>query len=188
MMAVELLVHVRDHSKAQKGFVQTVKGVTGLSTHRWGRKEGLPNYVVIRLSDVGVDDVSEYTKPWLNKVTFRLSSQDALKRRYIFTIAKSLIAEFGASKGITPEMIQYLIQNAGATQTAVTSDRSILTLDLPQNKSDKALVDVQDLFEEQVSPRRFKLAVSDVDAALANGGRLIATFADVNSRKVDREA
>ena len=187
-MAVELLVHARDHAKAQKGFVQTVRNTTELTRYPWGRKETLPNYVVIRLIDVNVDDVSEYIKPWLNKVKVELLSQDVLKRRYIFTIAKSLITEFGASKGFTPEMIQYLIQNAGATQTAVTSDRSILTLDLPQNKSDKALVDVQDLFEEQVATRRFKLATSDVNAALANGGRLTTTFATVNSRRVDREA
>ncbi len=187
-MGVELLIHTFDHSKALSGFVQAVKDDALLAVSPWSRKETLPNYAIIRLTDARLADVGRYTNTWKNSIVGTPVSATAGFRRFDLSVPNRTTAEFGIDKGISDEVVDFLTSRRGSNQISIVPDRSSAVFDIPQASFRETLDDLVDLFEERVSPRRFQIAPRDVSAAITGGGLFTSTFAPVDGRLIDRQA
>lgn len=184
-MPVELLIQATGHRKAEKGYVEAIKP----SPASWGNKEGLPNWVRIVFSDLGVADVQHLTGEWKNKITWTKLRDVALGReQYRLDMPNNTVARDN-SKGIHNDMNTYILQNYSGSRVSMEADRSSAVYNLMIPDLQEMKDDLLDVFEVKVVRRRFALAESDVDAAIAAGGVLITTAASgIIGRQVDGQA
>lgn len=187
-MAVELLVHAVGHRKAFKGTVQATRDVVDLDRYPWGTKEGLPNYVIIRITDATKRDVPQYLENIRNKFRFTLIQDKGTSRIYDITVDPKILALFGSDKGVTLEVLVVLNTKHPMTFVNRELDNSRLRVDVQNTDFAELFDDTLDQFEQVLDPRRFHLASADVDSALANGGRLETTLSQINTGIVDRLA
>ncbi len=187
-MAVELLIHTGDTFKALSGFVQTVKDDSILAVSPWGRKERLPNYAVIRLTDGMTSDVQGYLESWHNKITGTPLSINAGFRRFNLSVPNNTTTVFGLDKGSSDRVWDFLTNQRASTQISIVPDRSSAVFDLPEATFQSILDELGGEFGEQLSPRRFQIAPRDVSDAVTERGFLITTFAPIDARLIDRQA
>lgn len=182
-MAVELLIQANTHRKADKGYVEVIKD--GRSAV-WGNKEQLPNWVRIVFSDLEVADVQHLTGEWKNNITWtKVQDVPAGRERYRLDMPNNTVAR-DSTKGINNDIDSYLKQNYAASRVSREPDQSSAAYDLRFGNLQDMKDDLLDIFEERVVRRRFKIAESDVDAAIAAGGVLNTTAANgILGRQVD---
>lgn len=186
-MGVELLIHTFDHSKGLAGFVQAVRGDSDLAVSPWGLKETLPNYAVIRLTDGTIPNVQRYLESWRNTIIGTPVSMGGGFRRFILRVPNNTTRDFGSDKGISIEVVDFLVNQRGSKQVSINPNRSSAVFDLPQATFSDILEDLVDRFEEELSPRRFQIALRDVNDAITGGGFFATIFAPVNARLIDRQ-
>lgn len=185
-MSVELLVQATTHRKAEKGYVEVIKD--GRSAV-WGSKEGLPNWVRIVISDLDVSDVEHLTGEWKNKITWTKIRDVAVGReQYRLQMPNNTVLR-DSTKGVNNEIDTYLKINYSGSRVSREPDQSSAEYNLLIPNLQDMKNDLLDKFEETVVRRRFKLAESDVDAAIAAGGVLHTTAASgIIDRQIDGQA
>lgn len=186
-MPVELLIHSFGHNKALKGTIQDARNVSDLPIRPWGRKEGLPNYVKVRITDAAKTDVEQYLMPVKNKFSFTLIEDTGTSLIFDITVNKKMLALFGNTKGITLDAILALDEK-GHDVTFVNRelDNSRLRLNIKDTDGRQMMDDVLDMFQEVVATRRYHIDPAVVDLAIANGGVLERTSVQVIPGVVDR--
>ena len=189
-MPVELLVHSFDHSKAIKGTIQDARDVSDLPIRPWGRKEGLPNYVLVRITDLTKAGVAQYLRPVKNK--YRVVETRGTGRTRVYTISMKdnrVLEKFGKQFGTTLAIIPALDSKYDVkldTLTPVDTTNETLTIEATDATPDELAAAVLDKFQEVVVVRRYHLLGSDVDRALAAGGSIEVIAAEVIPNIVDR--
>lgn len=194
-MSVELLIHAQTHRKAQKGFVETVRDVSVLAIHPWGNREGLPDYVILRITDGSKVEVDHYTDNWKNELSYELLGENAEGRRYKISVNPKIVTEFGVTKGVAIGVKKVLEDEYSAVLFDAALNRQYAIFDIPNPTSVGWTLYVQqikatllDRFESQVDTRRYIFSPSDVDIAIAAGGKISLTKAQTLARVVDRLA
>lgn len=187
-MPVEVLIHAFDHAKALKGAPQDVREDAELLVHPWGRRETLPNFVIIRIVDASLSDVSPFLVTWKNQVSFTIEIENGTKRRWRLDVAPNIVKDFGSGKGISPEMITFLEDQHGAVVITRAANRAFAILDVPLTDFQAIEDELLDRFEEVVAERRFRFATVNIDAAIAVGGRLTTNSVPILNQIVDRQA
>lgn len=187
-MPVEILIHAFDHEAAQKGTPQTVKDDDDLAESPWGSKEGLPNYVVLRITDATKSQVLNYLDNWKREIEFTLLGSNAQGRRYKLSMNPKIITEFGQDAGFHVDFRNYLEDYYGAV--LVSWDQSIgeATFDIPNTEWAELAADVRDKFEAVLANRRYYFDPADVDVVVASGGFITQTTSQALSRIIDRLA
>lgn len=185
-MPCELLIHSFSHRKAVKGQIQSIRDVSDLSAHPWGTKEGLPNYVILTISNRTAAQVSQYLENIRSIFQWELLNSNAQGRRYrIWLIQK--VVDLDPSKAMRAKLRDFLIDEYSASLVSYTPP-SEAVFDIP-NTDWQFLADaVTDYFEVQVATRRWYFAEADVDVAIANGGRITLSSAQAANRIIDRLA
>lgn len=181
-MPVELLIHAQTHTKAQKGFVQTVQDQPAI----WGNRETLPNYVILEITDATKAQVDNYTDNWKNELSYELLGSDANGRRYKISVNPNIISQVSVDKGIQQRMKTYLENTYGAVLVDAAVNQQYVTFDIPNTDWVALRADLLDGFESQVDTRRYIFSPTDVDIAIAAGGRISLTAAQTLTRVVDR--
>jgi len=190
-MPVEVLIHAITHRKAQKGFIQTVMDQPVV----WGRRETLPNYVVLTIPDATKAEVDTYTNNWVNTFSYELLGSNAAGRRYKMSVNPKVVTDFGIDKGFGIEIKNYVVSEYGAVLVNAAVNQEWATFDIPNPTAvgwtlyaQQIKADLLDVFETQVATRRYIFSPADVDIAVAAGGFIEITKAQAIARIVDRLA
>lgn len=185
-MPVEVLVHAFDHPKAIKGTIQDARNVSELSTRPWGRREGLPNFVRLRIRDADKADIIPFLASVKNEFSVTQKTNSGRTRTYDVTLKDvRILTKFGNAKGVTLAFVEGLNNVHKAQFVSRNLDNSRLTITARDTTPEALASDILDMFQETLSPRRFHLDFSDVDLAITAGGFLEFNSSQVIPRIVD---
>jgi hypothetical protein len=187
-MPVEVIIHTLEHSKALKGTIQTARDVSKLVEHPWGAREGLPNYVRLRITDATESQVLNYLDSWQREIAFDLVGQNAAGRRYQMSINPKIITEFGEADGLKVEIKDYLVNDYGANFISWDPSVGVAVVDVPNTNWSELAADIVDKFRTTLSNRRYYFEPGDVDLAVAAGGYVELNTNQVLNRIIDRLA
>lgn len=190
-MPVEILIHSTNKpvSGAEKGKPSAVRSASDLVGLPWGSGEALPDYVKMRISDVDdAETVRNYLDNWRNVISYELIASNSSGRRYTLSMNPNVITEFGLDKGIRQEIHDYLQEHYGAVLVDSNLSEAWATYDIPNTDWEFLRRDILDVFEEQLAPDRYRFTEADVDLAIAAGGTIELTQAQVLARVIDRLA
>jgi len=185
-MTVELLVHAFDHTKAIKGTIQDARDVSELSMRPWGRREGLPNFVRLRIRDLDKVDILPFLTSVKNEFVVTQKTNSGRTRIYDITVKDvRVLTKFGNDKGATLAFVEALSGKHTVEFVSRDLDNSRLTIKGRDTTAEALANDILDLFEERLSPRRFNLNDSDVDLAITAGGFVEVDASQVIPRIID---
>lgn len=188
-MAVELLVTATDGDlgkRKQKGEIVVYRDVALLPEWAWGRKETLPDYVKIRVTDATPEEVRNYLKHVTDILQWQLVQSFAQGRRYTLSLHP-----FVRGKGaeIRQGVRDYLQNELGATVHTPYANGEI-TLDIPTpaegwpGLAQRMRYD----FETRIDRARYKIAPTVIDAVIAAGGWAETTKAQLANNMIDKLA
>ena len=83
-MPVQLLVAATTHAKQIKGAIIAVRD----SPTTWGSKEGLPNYIVVTISNATAEQVDEYLGAWKTDFQHSVVTLPDLSKQITVTISE----------------------------------------------------------------------------------------------------
>lgn len=185
-MSVEVLVHAFTHSKAQKGTIQDVRDVGELNIRPWGRREGLPNFVRLRIRDAGKLDITPFLVSVKNEFLVSQKTNSGRTRTYDIRVKDlRVLTKFGNTKGATLVFVEGLNRDHTARFISRELDNSRLTITARDTTSAALADDILDMFQETLSPRRFHIDSLDVDLAITAGGFLEVNASQVIPRIID---
>lgn len=100
--------------------------------HEWGNKEGLPDFYLIKVPGVSVEDVKQYLAEWNHAITYTQNAHQTSTDGYRYTLTSSAIAA-GGKGSLTLAKIQRFFDKWNAsihanTSSSVTFDVSIYGL------------------------------------------------------------
>lgn len=187
-MAVEILVRVTDNDKVKKGYPATIRDVALLDEWPWGNREGLPDYVRLRITDATEEQVRNYLDDWKTEFNFELLVQNASGRRYSITCNPAALEAFGVDAAFKQDFRDWLEIEYGAELRSWDPVTGTAVFDIPNTDWADLFSNVLDLFEERLDVNRYMFSSADVDLAVANGGYAELTTAQVLARIIDRAA
>ena len=181
-MPCEILVNAVAHRKAIKGQLVAVKDQPCV----WGKREGLPDYVIVTISNATADQVRSRTLRWTDRPDYEVSIPIGGRKQIVITMPAKLAAAF-PNLELNPQRVRdYLVMRWGATITR--HNRTEVVISVPQDTVLADLkADIMDRFERSVG-KRYHFSHADVDTAIAAGGRVTITRAQALARIVDRAA
>lgn len=155
----------------------------------WGSGGQPPNYVHIDISDTTrVHDSAFFLEKW--EIIYSLEEQinNPQRIRYIIQVNEDSISNSGVGQDqLKIGMVKWAEDNYNGTALAFTPER--FTVDVPKPFDSVQFVsDFADVWNDVFDIRRYHFSQTDVDAAIAAGGLLTFTFADAESRIIDKKA
>jgi len=181
-MPCELLIHAKAHSKAIKGSIETVKDSPAI----WGGKEGLPDYVILTITDKTKEQVRAYRERLQELFYSELLNSDAEGRRYRIWVNPN-IGIINTAKGMRAKFRDFLVNKYGA-QVVTYSPPNEAVFDIPNTDWTKLQSEIHDRFTKAINGQRYYFLEDDVDAAVGNGGKASLTGNQAAARIVDRLA
>ncbi len=147
----------------------------------WGNKEAPPNWVILRITDASKAQVEHYLEKWRKKFDHEILVNNPQRYRIKVTVSPALVSASGINRSLKPIMKEY-IQNLWFA-TIIFYDAYTVIFDVAkpvdlQNMKE----DVLDIFANVVNTRFHYFSDADVDTALANGGYMEMTKAQVLNR------
>jgi hypothetical protein len=181
----ELLISATNMNTQQIGEVVDTKS-TFTGNQKWGLVTQPPNYVHLTIPDATREEVDTYLNFWNIRFQYELVSENATEYRITVSVDPIYIAASEMGKHAMRDAMQDWAASVyeGVT-VAFTSDS--MTVDLPK-PLDLAEVKANfaDIFNTFLAPRRYHFSIVDVNAALANGGKITLTRAQALSKVVDK--
>ncbi len=175
-----MLVATTTHAKAIKGAIVGVKDEPAV----WGTKEGLPNYVIVTISNATMAQVGNYLDPWKSDFQHAVVTLPGGEKEITVTITAQFMAAFGA--GLKAKMKTYLEDEWLATFTSYVPTQAVFEVpsgtDLAELKSS-----ILDIFEDWF-PFRWIFDPAEVDIVIGLGGFVTVTKAQATDRIIDRTA
>ena len=176
-----LVVAVAKPRITKKGFPLVIKDTPAT----WGTKEALPNWIKVRITDATKTQVQKYLDSWHKDFVYSILGENDQGYRIQLQVDPSLISVSGSNASIRPKLKDYLVRDWGASIVSHTTFTA--TVDIPKPVDLREVkAGISDIFKERVSICRYYFSSSDVDFAVANGGLVELTKAQVLSRIIDR--
>lgn len=182
-MPCEILIHAVAHTKAVKGQIEVIKDG---DSNPWGSKEGLPDYVILTISNRSAAQVTQYLENIESVFQWELVNSNAQGRRYRIWVDQKII-DIKPEKGMRIELRDELINEYGATLVSYTPPAEAV-FDIPNTDWAALQSAITDQFVGPVAARRWYFASADVDAAVAAGGRVTLNANQAANRIIDRLA
>lgn len=182
-MPAQVLVRATDGAGLDKGEPVIVRDSGEVMTVPWGAQEGLPDFIVIEITDRAAHQIQPYMDQVTNAITWEVLNSNANGRRYRLKVNPNVDADF-PTKSVGQDLRDYLEQNYQAVWQSWGGGEMVI--DIPNTQWSDLRDDIIDKFEEVVKMRRYMFAESDVDFVVAQGGFYSTTFSTVGSRIVDR--
>ncbi len=179
-MPCQLLVAATTHAKETKGEILVVHDEPAV----WGNREGLPDYVIVRISNAAAVEVNQYLVSWKTGFSHSVATLPNLDKQITLTINQKIVDLFGTIQGLKLAMKTYLEDRWSATVISYNSTEAVF--DVP-GATDLALLkaDLLDKFEKQFG-HRFLFDPAEVDIAVGLGGFVDVTKAQAIARIIDR--
>jgi len=174
-MACEVLIAAEDKNHSLKGYPKNVKDVPCV----WGKKEGPPGYVILRITDATAAQVEHYLKQWHKQFTYEILAENKQGYRIKVTVDPALVSASGLNKEIRADLKNYIVESYGAQvhrydlYEAVIDIPKPLTINGDPTTLQGLRDDVHDKFSEMVDSRFYYFSESDVDYALSQPGGIV---------------
>lgn len=179
-MAVEFLVRARSHKIYKTGSIaQTVKESPAV----WGRKETLPDFIRVTVTDATKEDIAKYNQQWIERflvkdypVYIEIERADSGRINRINTNSEKVEK--------AKEAFQHLgLRKSDLTlvdgNIQVSKESGIATLENVQNI-------VTDLMEDMHKHRRYHVKIAVIDNLVSKGiDNVTITLAQLESNLVD---
>jgi len=176
-MAVEFLVHARSYKIFEKGAIsQTVKD----SPATWGRKETLPDFIRVTVTDATKADIDKYNQQWVEEYElteeadfFRVQHLDrtSVNRPRLDRAKRGRFKKLMLSAGVTGENVT--TQNGGLLIQKVIDFDTIQEI-------------VNDTLNVMLKHRMFHVKHAVIDNAIANNKDSVTiTLAQLEANLVD---
>ncbi len=175
-----LVVAVEKPGTTKRGFPWTVKD----SPAEWGTKEGLPNWVKVRITDATKAQVEHYLGEWHKDFVYSIVSEGVFGYRVKVEVDPELISLSGVNKSLSFGLGNYLRNTWKATLISYSDTEAVIDILKPVDLQ-KVKAGMSDLFKSRVSTRRYYFSSADVDTAVASGGLVELTRTQVLSRIKD---
>lgn len=196
-MPCEFLIRALTVGERAKGDPQDVRDDSTLSTYGWGDREGLPEFIILHVTDAAAAQIQPHMAAVVNTFTHTIQNENANGWRIRIDVNPNIPALYGIDKGVRNELRDLLVDNWGGQVFDYDNvNHEYAVIDFPKpliyipTSEEKTLADikdeVKDKFEGQVFRRRYKFSESDVDQVIAAGGKVDQTFAQVASKVIDR--
>jgi hypothetical protein len=179
-MPCEILIHAINHSKAIKGQIASIKEAPAV----WGQREGLPNYVILTISDRTAEQVKQYSEQIKNIFNWDLLNSNASGRRYRIWIAQNIL-NFKPGEGLRNEIRDYLINEYNASLISYNPPNEAV-FDIPNTDWVALKNNIVDRFEVIMEKRRWRFSEADVDTAIISGGKVTLNGIQAASKLIDR--
>ncbi len=181
---LELGVNDHTHSRADIGQVLGMRWEGG--REKWPRMMRPEHGIVhIRIEDADPADYQKYLDPLFNIYTVKLIPPTVA--RYRITVPPFIVTEFGADKGVSHKVRNYLTNFLGAVLVGSADDPSNVVFTIKDTTAALLARDLNDKFQDYVHKHRFSMHKDDVLAAKAeSNGRIIRSDSYVKGRAKDR--
>lgn len=182
-MAVEILVAaVGKPGVTERGYPWIIKETPCV----WGKKEGLPNWVILRITDATKEQIEHFLTTWKKSFVYEILNENEQGYRIKITVDPVLVSVSGLNKEMKSELKTFIKDNFSGNIVNFSSEHA--TLDIPKPVD---LVDLKaqvlDLFEVRVDTRIYHFSNTDVDWALSQpDGIAEMTKSEVLSRIINK--
>lgn len=186
-MAVEILLHAFTHDKALKGTPVVVKCCSQLSISPWGTREGLPNYVVLEVTDIEKEDCLFCMDAVKRLITCELVSSNILGRRYKLSVDPRIPAKLGVDAAFGDALLYYIQDEYSGANVSWNPEIGECVFDIPHQDNWTTFENkMESMFKENLMVNRYHFPEADVDTIIANGGKLTEDSSGIYSRLIDR--
>jgi hypothetical protein len=188
-MPVQILIKAADHGPYLRGYPVTIKD----EPCEWGNNEGLPDFVILRVSDATKDQVEHFLGSWQKFFQFAILAENDLGYRVKIEVDPSVISanttlsDSERNMTLRSDLKVYITSQVGIS--IVDWSLTHVTVDITKPADLQAMKeDLYGVFAEQFDVRRYYFSSTDVDLAVAGGGSIELTKAQALNRIVDRLA
>ncbi len=172
-----LVVAVGKPGVTEKGYPWIIKDAPCV----WGNKERLPNWVIVRITDATKAQAEHYLESWQKEFVHEILQDHVMGYRVKVSVDPAFISASGANKELKARLKTDLVRNWGVS--IVSYENYEVVFDIPKPVDLQALkAHVYDVFSERVDTRFYYFSSEDVDLALAQGGYIELTKAQVLNR------
>jgi hypothetical protein len=203
-MGVELLVYAKDNIdpnaeiderfSAKKGDIVVIKEQPAV----WGSQEGPPDWIQLVITDATRAQALQYLRSWERTIAFTVNSfvVDPIyigNRIYNITISATEGVSVSGKGAITKPKVEQWVVNHGGNVESFGPNFVTVTVSVgmqptyAEHLSALREYCLEEL-ETKVKNKRYYFAAADVDAAIAAGGRVSYTRAQVIPKLQDRIA
>jgi len=185
-MPCELLIRATTNGQWTKGYPVAVRDEAELASHPWGSQEGLPDFIILAISDATAEQVGTYLEKWKRGITYEILAENAQGWRIRIDINPKVRQLLGIDKAFRAELRDYFIGEWGASVHDYDDvNNEWATLDFPKPLIELSTGEERDLtylrevgmsvIEEWLLPRLHYFDPADVDAVVAAGGKVTRT-------------
>lgn len=184
-MPCEILIKAfYTHGSYKRGYPVVVKDVPCV----WGKKEGLPNFVRIRITDATKAQVNHYVaEQWKRLFTYSIVNQNVLGYRIRIEVDPSVISASGLNKEVAKEIRDFIYEEFGGILVEHGDDYAVFDVPKPIDLRE-AKETLNDFCEKVIDVRRWYFDDADVDQVVNAGGYMELTKKQVLNRIKDRLA
>lgn len=182
-MPCEILIAAEDKNHSKKGYPKQVKDVPA-SPPVWGKKEGPPGYVILRITDARKDQVEHFLEQWHKTFVYEIVNENDQGYRIKVTVDPALVSVSNVNKTIRANLKTY-IQNVFGAVIHSYDDYEVV-VDVPKPITSKPGTewemvltlqelkeDIHDKFAEVIDHRFYYFEGTDVDYALTEPGGIV---------------
>lgn len=181
-MPVQVLIRATDH--AQNGWKKGFPVEARDEPCSWARKEGLPDYVVLRIPNATATQVENFLASWRTDFEYSQSTPSAGVVRLTAGINSQITVKTDFS-GLKQTIRDLITDDWGGT--LVNWSTAHVTADFPDTIDIPALkADFVDKISEWVDHSVYRFSDADVDTVIAQGGFYEMPRAQVTARIIDR--
>ena len=182
-MPCKVLVKAQTHGPFTKGFPVLVVD----DGHEFGVMEGLPDFVVLRITDATKDQIDHFIQSWRTNFTHEVVVENDQGYRIKISVDPKVVTVFGADRGVKQDIIDILVNGYGANVVDVSLANYFVTVDIPKPVDLQLLKNhILDIFEQELDVRVHYFLDGDVDLAVAAGGQIELTKAQALAKVKNR--
>ena len=177
----ELLIAAVDLNTQKKGEVVDIKP----SLFTWGNKEGLPNFVQLSITDATREQTYNFFEEWTMKYQHEILNENDEGYRIKVSADPEVINTSGLSRSVIKLKMQNFLTKRGAVSITVASGS--ITFDIPKPVDLAQLKrEFADQYNARFDSRRYYFSATDVDNAVAQGGKITLTKQQALNIVVDK--
>ena len=188
----EVLITAQDIPAS--GFLKGYPVVVKESPAVWGSKEGLPNFIIMTITDTPASVVEHFLNDWKIKYLHSIVAENELGYRLMVEVDPAYISASDVGKDQIKTEMQDWVESIDGVVHAFT--QSSMTFDVPKPLmlyGDPAtLADLRaafdDVFDDVLDIRRYYFLPVDVDWAVDQGGFIEVTQAQALAKLQDKLA
>lgn len=172
-----LIVAVAKSGMTERGYPWVVKDTPVV----WGNKEVPPNWVVLRITDATKAQVEHYLESWHKKFAYDILQDTPQGYRIRVRVDASMVSASGINRELRADMKDAFVLIWGLS--IVNYDNYQITFDVAKPINLQELKDdFHDVYAERFKTKHYYFTDADVDLALAQGGVIELTKAQVLNR------